>query len=226
VTLDTMRALPAPGLGTDQVMGNIHPWSDRARIGRWRAFWRTLRASLTGPQELGRAQPLNARVRDALIFSGWVSMITLVLPLTCIGFNLIPMLIAAPGATLTSSETMVMLGAALALILMRPVLALVQSAVAHAVLRATGPVHGRWNVTACACLYGLGPVVADSIPCVACISPLGSIWSLISSIIQVSAAQRVSGGRAALAVLLLPGLTLVVAGVVALWMWSSDLAAI
>ncbi len=224
VTLDTMRALPAPGLGTDQVMGNIHPWSDRARIGRWRAFWRTLRASLTGPQELGRAQPMNARVRDALIFSGWVSMITLVLPLTCIGLNLIPMLIAAPGATLTSSETMTMLGAALALIMMRPVLALVQSAVAHAVLRATGPVHGGWNVTACACLYGLGPVVADSIPCVACVSPLGSVWSLISSIIQVSASQRVSGGRAALAVLLLPGLALAIGGTVALWMWSSEVA--
>jgi hypothetical protein len=147
-----------------------------------------------------------------------------VLPLTCIGFNLLPMLIAAPGATLTSSETMMMLGAALALILVRPVLALVQSAVAHAVLRATGTVQGGWNVTACACLYGLGPVVADSIPCVACISPLGSVWSLVSSIIQVSAAQRVSGGRATLAVLLLPGLALAAGGTVALWMWSANVA--
>ena len=212
VSIDMMRALPAPGLGTDQVMGNIHPWSDRVRIGRWRAFWRTLRATLTAPHELGRAQPQNARVRDALIFSAWVSAITLTLPATCVGFQLVPMLIAAPGATITSSETMLMLGAGAALIALRPVLALVQSLVAHGVLRATGPVRGGWSTTACACLYGLGPVVADSIPCVACVSPLGSIWSLISSVIQLSAAQGVSGGRAAFAVLLLPALAVVVGG--------------
>ena len=224
VTLDTMRALPAPGLGTDQVMGNVHPWVDRARIGRWRAFWRTLKASLTGPRELARAQPADARVRDALAFSAWASAITLTVPLACIGFNVIPMLLAAPGATLTSWETMVMLGGALGWIAIRPMLALVQSAVAHLVLRAGGPVHGGWNVTACACLYGMGPVVADSIPCLACISPLGSIWSIVSSVVQLSAAQRVSGGRAALAVLLLPALSIAVGGAIMLWTYRAQLA--
>ena len=217
VTLDTMRALPAPGLGTDQVMGNIHPWVERARIGRWRAFWRTLRASLIGPHDLGRSQPPNARVRDALAFSGWVSAITLTVPLTCIGFQLVPTLLAAPGATLTSSDTVFMLAAALGWIAIRPVIALVQSAVAHAVLKASGPVRGGWGVTACACLYGMGPVVADSVPCIACISPIGSIWSLISSVIQLSVAQGGSAGRASLALLLLPGVALAVGGGIALW---------
>lgn len=223
VTLDTMRALPAPGLGTDQVMGNIHPWVERARIGRWRAFWRTLRATLTAPHELGRAQPQNARVRDALAFSAWVSAITLTLPLTCMGFQAIPMLLAAPGAAITSSETMLMLGAALGLIAFRPLIALLQAAVGHAVLKATGPVRGGWSVTACACLYGMGPVVADSIPCLACVSPVGSIWSLISSIIQLSVAQGVSGRRASLALLLLPGVALAVGVSIALWTFYSSL---
>ena len=221
VTLDTMRALPAPGLGTDQVMGNIHPWVERARIGRWRAFWRTLRATLIAPQDLGRSQPANARVRDALIFSAWVSAITLTLPLTCIGFQTIPMLLAAPGAALRSSETMIMLAAALGMIALRPLISLLQAAVAHAILCATGPVRGGWNVTACACLYGMGPVVADSIPCLACVSPVGSIWSLVSSIVQLSAAQGVSGRRASLALLLLPGVALAVGGSIALWSFYS-----
>jgi hypothetical protein len=221
VTLDTMRALPAPGLGTDQVMGNIHPWVERARIGRWRAFWRTLRATLIAPQDLGRAQPANARVRDALAFSAWVSAITLILPLTCIGFQTIPMLLAAPGAALRSSETMFMLSAALGVIALRPLIALLQAAVGHAVLRATGPVRGGWSVTACACLYGMGPVVADSIPCLACVSPVGSIWSLVSSIIQLSVTQGVSGGRASLALLLLPGIALVAGGGVLFWFIGS-----
>jgi hypothetical protein len=221
VTLDMMRALPAPGLGTDQVMGNIHPWVERARIGRWRAFWRTLRATLIAPQDLGRAQPANARVRDALAFSAWVSAITLTLPLTCIGFQTIPMLLAAPGAALRSSETMFMLSAALGVIALRPLIALLQAAVGHAILRATGPVRGGWNVTACACLYGMGPVVADSIPCLACVSPVGSIWSLVSSIIQLSVTQGVSGGRASLALLLLPGIALVAGGGVLFWFIGS-----
>ena len=221
VTLDMMRALPAPGLGTDQVMGNIHPWVERTRIGRWRAFWRTLRATLIAPQDLGRAQPANARVRDALVFSAWVSAITLTLPLTCIGFQTIPLLIAAPGAALRSSETMIMLATALGVIALRPLIWLLQAAVAHAILRATGPVRGGWNVTACACLYGMGPVVADSIPCLACVSPVGSIWSLISSIIQLSVAQGVSGGRASLALLLLPGIALVAGGGLLFWFIGS-----
>lgn len=221
VTLDMMRALPAPGLGTDQVMGNIHPWVERARIGRWRAFWRTLRVTLIAPHEIGRAQPPNARVRDALIFSAWVSAITLTLPLTCMGVQVIPLLLAAPGAALRSSETMIMLAAALGVIALRPLISLLQAAVGHLVLKATGPVRGGWNVTACACLYGMGPVVADSVPCLACISPVGSIWSLISSIVQLSAAQGVSGGRASLALLLLPGIVLAVGGSIALWSFYS-----
>ncbi len=223
VTLDMMRALPAPGLGTDQVMGNVHPWVERARIGRWRAFWRTLRSTLTAPQDLGRAQPPNARVRDALIFSAWVSAITLTLPLTCMGFQVIPILLAAPGATITSSETMAMLAAALGWIAFRPLISLLQAAVGHVVLKATGPVRGGWNVTACACLYGMGPVVADSIPCLACVSPIGSIWSLISSIVQLSVAQGVSGRRASLALLLLPGAALAVGVGIALWTFYSSL---
>lgn len=222
VTLDAMRALPGPGLGTDEVMGNIHPWVERARIGRWRAFWRTLRASLASPQELGRAQPQNARVRDALFFSAWVSAITLALPLTCIGFQFIPMLLAAPGATMTSSETIVVTAVALGGIAIRPLIAIVQAAVAHAVLKASGPVRGGWRVTACACLYGMGPVVADSIPCIACISPVGSLWSLISSIIQLSAAQGVSGRRASLALLILPCAALAAGVSVVLWNFPSS----
>lgn len=221
VTLDTMRALPAPGLGTDQVMGNVHPWVERERIGRWRAFWRTLRATLIAPQDLGRAQPASARVRDALVFSAWVSAITLTLPLTCIGLQTIPLLLAAPGAALRSSETMIMLATALGVIALRPLISLLQAAVAHAILRATGPVRGGWNVTACTCLYGMGPVVADSIPCLACVSPVGSIWSLISSIVQLSAAQGVSGGRASLALLLLPGIALAAGGGILFWFIDS-----
>jgi hypothetical protein len=114
-----------------------------------------------------------------------------------------------------------MLSAALGVIALRPLIALLQAAVGHAVLRATGPVRGGWSVTACACLYGMGPVVADSIPCLACVSPVGSIWSLVSSIIQLSVTQGVSGGRASLALLLLPGIALVAGGGVLFWFIGS-----
>jgi hypothetical protein len=221
VTHDMMRALPAPGMSTEQVMGNIHPWIERARIGRWRAFWRTLRGSLVGPRDLGGALPAQAQVRDALAFSAWVSAITLVFPLTCMGFSLIPALIAAPGAALSSWETTVMLGTALGLIATRPVLALVQASVAHLVLRWTGPVRSGWSLTACACLYGLGPIVADAVPCISCVSPVGTVWSIVSSITQLQSAQGVSAGRASLALLLLPGLAIAAAIILVLWFYGS-----
>ena len=73
----------------------------------------------------------------------WTSnTITLTLPLTCMGFQVIPMLLAAPGATITSYQTMLMLAGALGWIAFRPLISLLQAAVGHLVLKATGPVRG------------------------------------------------------------------------------------
>lgn len=95
--------------------------------------------------------------------------------------------------------------------LLRPLIAVAQGYVAHAVLLLTGPVARGRGTTVAACAYGLGPAVVDAIPLLTCVAPMGTVWSLVSCALQVSSAQQVSGLRAACAVLALPSAVLVAA---------------
>jgi hypothetical protein len=219
VTLDLMRALPAPGMDVNQVIANLHPWEERARTGRWRAFWRTAIASMLRPAELGRSQPPAPNLKGAIAFASAASLVSFALPTACLLGWWLPSAIAAPVAAMNSHELQVVAITLACFLFLRPVLAMLQALVAHVVLSVTGPVAMGWRSTAAACLYGLGPAVLDGIPGLSCMAPVGSLWSLVSCIVQVMSVQRVSGIRASVAVLLLPALIL--AAMVGILVWSA-----
>lgn len=213
VTLGSMRALPAPGIAPDEAMSDLHPWVDRSRIGRWRAFWRTVGLSMTRPRDLARCLPPSPSFRDGMVFAIVASTISMSLLLACFSFWTLPSVALAPGSAIASGEALLLASVMAGSMLLRPMIAVLQGWVAHGILAMTGAVAQHRRVTVAACMYGLGPAVVDAIPLLNCIVPAGTIWSLLSSVLQVSAAQRVSGVRATVAVLALPAALL--AGAVA-----------
>jgi hypothetical protein len=87
---------------------------------------------------------------------------------------------------------------------------------AHGVLRLTGEVKHSYRRTCQALLYSAGANVFSAVPCFG--SFVGGLWWTVSAILMLKRGQGVHGGRAALAVALLPGL--LVAGVLALYVSS------
>jgi hypothetical protein len=78
--------------------------------------------------------------------------------------------------------------------------------VAHNVLVLTGSRRGGMRVTNAAISYGYGPIVLAMLPVLGLV--VAMVWIGCSSIVVLSRAQQVSLGRAAAAVLCLPGAAL------------------
>lgn len=78
---------------------------------------------------------------------------------------------------------------------------------AHLLLRLTGPTDSGLRRTLDTIYYATGTGVLTLVPCLGQYG-LAPIWMLVSGTIMLSKSQRVSGGRAALAVLAPPGVAL------------------
>ncbi|MSR28333.1 MAG: YIP1 family protein [Phycisphaerales bacterium] len=201
ISLGGMRALPAPGTDGADAMDDEHLWTVRRRIGRFRAWRKTVWQSLVAPRTVGRTLPEQPRFVDALLLA---LINAFVATLSCGA----PLVVLAGAAIMfgggSGAPAMAGLGVNAGALLLVPVglvaTAIVWGCVTHLILRATGPVKRPLIATVAITLYSTGPFVLSAPPCV------GIYLSWISAAVMantmtfaLSAAHRVSLWRSALA---------------------------
>lgn len=211
-----MRVVPLSDQ-TEAIVANQIPWEVRAGSGVWRAWWETCRMAMLEPEQLGR------QITPAIPFwSGyWFAVLTIILgavvnavvALTCFGTLLAVMSAGGGGGqpTMNNADLIIQMVSAVVQVpfaFLTPFLLVgIMGGAAHLVLLATGPKRGGFGLTALAFLFGQGPMAVAIVPF--CGGYVGYVWALIATVFVLKSAQGISGGRAALAVLLLPALMLV-----------------
>lgn len=220
ISLAQMRALPAPGTNRDEAMEDQHPWIERARIGRWRAFRQTTRASIMTPTALGAALPLNLTLAAPLIYSAICNSLALT------GCVLVPIGVLVIIDSGVSNPTSIgfwpslfpLLLAGLVFGLAFQLLILAWGGCTHWLLRMSGETARGWRHTSAALLFCSAPMMTAAVPCCGVyIAALASMWMIVAAIFAVVGAQKVSAGRAAFAVLLPSLLLLALIGATLVW---------
>lgn len=214
ITMDDCLLTPATGVPESQTRPEIHPWLERARIGRWRAYWQTIGRSFVAPGALMRATPIESPVSPAwkfLLINLFAPYLIGSLPFTLLFLGL---LLAGPAggggggggwAPMITSLAALTIGA----VVVMGVVVVLWALSAHALLHLTGP-KGELKRTVEAICYSSGPNILYGIPLLGCYigGSVGGIWWLVSACIAIKEAHRVSAWRAALAGLAFPAVTL------------------
>lgn len=203
IDLDQMRALPAPGTDGSTAMDDEHAWSERARIGRWRAFWRTVGQSLGSPSQLARTLPQRPVLWGAILFS----LLCATLGIACGSFPIV-FLIGMSSGQLSSGVEYVLkfAGICAAIIVGAAIIGqlvfFLWGAAAHAILLVTGGVRRPLSHTLSTTLYCSGPFLISAVPCCGFyLSVVSLVWMAVAMIIALGTLHRVSGVRASIAVL-------------------------
>ncbi|MFH0980956.1 MAG: Yip1 family protein [Planctomycetota bacterium] len=215
--MDDMVLRPTAGLEEEETQVERMPWLERKVRGGLRAWLSTVRLALIGPGRLMRLTPLTSSTATAWWFAIFTHVVLL-------GIGAIPILLfwlvvgrmVGPGPGLWALMSMGLGGFWCGGILGVLVSIVLEGLIAHGLLRLTGKTAGGLGRTYQAVCYSSGANVATAVPCLGWY--FGWLWWPVSAIVMVKEGQRVHGGRAALAVLTLPALVL--AGLVALWVWA------
>jgi hypothetical protein len=200
--MNDMLVEPAAGVEERQTQTRKVPWLERQSRGLLKAWLRTVGMSLVSPGELMNALPPAAPLRPAF----WFMLVTQTLVWTVaalpfwavIGLQLVSMARGGGGPQLVAIAG-TLLGIFVFGVLFSLLVWLVFSLAAHAVLAFTGPRAAGLGRTMQAFAYASGANVLTAIPCLG--SYFGWIWWVVSATIMVKHAQKVSGSRAALAVI-------------------------
>ncbi|MFA6046404.1 MAG: YIP1 family protein [Phycisphaerales bacterium] len=201
VTLDEMVLRPVNDLALTRAEVADNPWTIRARVGRFGAFFRTLWAGAITPPELMRITPPESE--RGLRFA-WCVLLAIQL-----GTYSVFVLIAGGTSLFAIKSSPVNSLMPLAIILLiAPVVALILTmglwivaAIAHGVLRLSGPTSHPLRRTVQALAYTCGPLIGCGIPCCGMYwIPVGLVWWGIVAGFAIAAAQKVSAVRAAGAV--------------------------
>lgn len=228
ISMDEMKVTPSDGVQEESTSGVVNPWLRRMegdkRHTLWGAWSRTASMGITNPGRLMRVTPLATPTSYAVRFCIYTSFIysmlgvgIIVIPMTL--FEIFRMRAPGPGAVLvgqSASLVMVWVCYLLAPLILAPVWA----AVAHVLLRATGPTAGGyWRTLSCLC-FASGANVVSAIPCVSCyLGPVPYVWWAGSGVCAVIEGQRVKLWRAVLAVAGPVLFVIAVVGVVVVQMW-------
>jgi hypothetical protein len=212
VDMDEMVLLPAEGVSDEQTESIRQPWLERGtRRKPIPAWFATIGHALTRPGQLLQATPPTSGLGQATLFLlstlGAIALASGVMfgaTMGCMG----AMMVGAgggrptPGAFVGWQSVGIALGvAAFALVAWLVMTGLV-CVVAHGLLRLTGGcAHGLGRTWQALC-YSSGANVVSLVPCLG--GYIGWIWWAVSASVALKDAQRVHGGRAALAVLAVP----------------------
>jgi hypothetical protein len=216
VNMDEMVLRPTDGLEEEQTKVGRAPWLERRERGTIKAWLATVGMALVAPARFMRAVPAASPVGPAWGFAMLTSLATFAvwtIPVGVIGL-VVSGVVGAPGAGL-GWISCGLFGYALGLCLAAVVFLAVWGLVAHGLLRASGPHSGTLGRTYQALCYSSGANVVTATPCVGMY--FGWIWWLVSAIVMLKQAQKVSGVRAVFAAATLPLLSL--ASLVAAYLW-------
>lgn len=212
IQMDEMVLRPAPGVDDEQTRPKPIPWLDRKRRGTVRSWLATVWIALVHPLKLGHELHRTHGVgwwfaffTQLIVSSAAVGIVSL-LPLALTFRRLGPPILGFCGGV-------ALVAVALAVAVF--ILLLIWGGSIHGLLRLTGPTAGGARRTYQALCYSSGANVASAVPF--CGFYFGWIWWVVSTLLTVKEAQRVSARRAVLAVLPFPLLSL--AGLVTLYVW-------
>lgn len=218
IDMDEMVLLPAEGIKEEQTETDHMPWLERRQRGRVRAWFSTIGRALVSPARLMRATPPDS----SLVQAWWFALLTNFLAVvTGFGpFFLFPLLIGSwvAGRARLGGPAAFGMGAVFAVAVIALATAVwiaVWGAVTHALLLLTGKTASSAGRTYQAICYSSGANIPTGVPCLGLY--FGWIWWLISAVIMVKEAQRVHGGRAALATLTPP--VVAIGAFVGLYAW-------
>jgi len=211
IELSQMCARPAEGTDGSQAMQQEFVWSDRQRVGRWRAFWRVVGYSLGIPSRIGNTMTQKRNLRGALWFS-FLCLISTTLNLILlflIGF-LMAIFIgsrrAAPLASAAMFTTVLsVLAFSVVVVLGQQLLFLMWGLITHALIRITGRSHHALGHTLSATQYCAGTFIICAVPiCGIYFSLISLVWMAVAMVSALAALHKISRWRTAFAVLAPP----------------------
>lgn len=182
-------------------------WDQRAELGTARAFWRTTTAMMTRPlQTLAMASP-SAGVGSSL----WLAILAnLIASITTVGlYVLLGIVAVASSDNLDPLKTVlialaIVVGAAVAVVGIAAGGTVANAALDHLILRLSGAKARSFEVTLKASALSLSPAWVALIPF--CGFYGYAVWALVLRVLAYRQLHQISGGRAALAALAIPGL--------------------
>lgn len=197
---DDMVLRPRDGVRDEDTRTSTLPWIERAEIGRWKAFWKTIGASLISPGRLGTgvdpAMTRNGSLRFALLALIPVIVINMLPSLIIAG--VMPIAAGGRGGGVAVGVTGLILLASIPLGLVSYLIGFVLwSACAHLILKITGGTAFGFRRTFDTVCFASGANIISAIPCFG--GYFGWIWWTVSLAIGLRASQRVSGLRATIA---------------------------
>ena len=213
VHMDEMVLLPAEGVEEVETKIERMPWLERKDRGPVKAWFATIGMALVTPMRLMRALPMASPGGQAW----WFALLTTVV-IACVAIVPVVALelivMAAMGAPVGQMAGPFGIFFLCAGVFQLGFMAL-WGLTMHGLLRLTGPTAGTIGRTYQALCYSTGANVVSAVPCLGMY--LGWVWWIVSAVLMVKEAQRVHGGRATLAVLTLPVLSIM--GFVGLIVW-------
>ncbi len=215
IHMDEMVLFPTEGVEEGQTKIENAPWLERAERGRVRAWFSTVGMALVRPGRLMEMLPEENATGQAILF-GLITTVLLMASMT--GPYLLLLLGFSVGAAGWGEIVgfVIAVTAFLALVL---ALMFLWGLIIHALLRITGETAGGLGHTYQAVFYGSGANVGCALPCMGMY--VGWIWYVISTVIMVKWRQRVSGLRAAFAVITFPLLLIAAVGGFYAWLFLS-----
>lgn len=205
IDMDDMLVLPIEGEEDVDPAVDRHPWLHRTDIGVFRALFRMIGYALAHPYRLMRATPQQSSLGSAFWFAAFSSMLfagSMMLP-----WIALMLLFMGPRGAGGGVGMSVGFGFAAAVYSIGFTLAILPwGLITHGMLRITGETAGTLRRTYQALCYSAGANVFVAVPCLG--GYFGNIWGIVAAVLMVKEAQKVSGLRAAFAVLLAPGLLL------------------
>lgn len=208
IDMDEMVLLPTEGVQEHQTEADRQPWLERGvRRGFFSAFFATTGYALVKPGRLLRATPPQSGAWAATWFMlcslGGLALVYGVFML--LFFGLITGAAAMGGGGGPGGGAFLLgmgagwAGGALVFWLLILVLS---TLVGHGILRISGGcAHGLGRTWQALC-YASGANIASAVPCLG--AYFGWIWWIVGGCVALKEAQKVHGGRAALAVLAVP----------------------
>jgi hypothetical protein len=204
IDMDQMVLLPRADIREDQTRAARNPWADPERSNWFRAFWQTIGKAIGQPKYLISITPPTSPALLAFLFAAVCTLVFHLLGMFApcafqqIGFWGSQM--KGPWWTV-GSYLMGWFG----LVAVEMAFVVIWGLMAHAVLRASGPIAHGLSRTYHAMTYSGAWMVLGGVPCLG--YPLSVVaWSLWIgyAIVMLAEAQKVQGLRAALAVLAFP----------------------
>jgi hypothetical protein len=180
-------------------MGGPVPWDQRPELGLWRAWWRTLKESLIGPDRFFARACHSGHTKTPLLYGSmavWFGQSWVMLIYFIVG---VVLMATTKDFAMGLGFT---LGSVIFLTLMAPVSALMQCYVAggitHLCARLFGG-RGSYQASARALGFALGPYAFGIFPYLGGLA--GMVTSIVLQVYGMKHAHSLTGGRAAAAVL-------------------------